>query len=67
MFEYLELSNWEGKNTPIIITISPGVHCLVTSPFATMLNERGIFPLGIWSGVSWILISWYGKNFDALI
>lgn len=37
---------------------------LVSSPRATTVIERGMWPTGTWSLCSWTLSSWHFKNFD---
>ena len=53
-----------GRNTPVTATWSPGMACLVTSPLAITVMERGMCPTGTWSLCSWILSSWNLMNFD---
>ena len=53
-----------GRNTPVTATWSPGIVCLVISPLAMTVIERGMWPTGTWSLCSWIFISWNFTNLE---
>ena len=53
-----------GRNIPVIATWSPGTACLVSSPLAMMVIERGIWPTGTWSLCSCTFNSWHFRNFE---